>query len=97
MSFLNINNNMTIWYLLIKKHKVSLEQEKNFMSSDLTYADFDVRDIMYSYRKSSKFGVIDSVECYIVISTPKDLSKEIYSKHETWFSVKTLYPSKKFI
>ena len=38
---------------------------------------------MYTYKKSSKFGVIDSVECYIVISTPKDLSKEIYSKHET--------------
>ena len=67
------------------------------MNSDLTYADFDVRDInMYTYKKSSKFGVIDSVECYIVISTPKDLSKEIYSKHETWFSVKDFVLSKKF-
>ena len=97
MSFLSINNNMTMWLPAYKKiRKVSPKnKKKSFMNSDLTYADFDVRDIdMYTYKKSSKFEVIDSVECYIVISTPKDLSKEIYSKHETWFSIKDLIPIK---
>ena len=97
MSFLSINNNMTMWLPAYKKiRKVSPKnKKKSFMNSDLTYADFDVRDIdMYTYKKSSKFEVIDSVECYIVTSTPKDMSKEIYSKHETWFSIKDLIPIK---
>ena len=97
MSFLNIDNNMTMWLPAYKKTRkvASQNKKKSFMNSDLSYGDFDIRDInMYTYEKFEKNQVYDSIECYIVISTPKNKEETNYSKHETWISKKGLNPIK---
>ena len=97
MSFLNIDNNMTMWLPSYKKiRKVSSKNKnKSFMNSDLSYADFDVRNIdFYTYEKLEKNETYKNEECYIVISLPKNLESSIYSKHKTWISKNKLRPLK---
>ena len=97
MSFLNIKNNMTMWLPSYKKiRKVSSQnKQKSFMNSDLSYEDFDIRNInMYNYEKSNKNQLYDSVECYVVTSIPKDIKEAIYSKYEIWISKDKLNPVK---
>tara|TARA_B100000131_G_scaffold323248_1_gene380899 strand:+ start:1714 stop:2448 length:735 start_codon:yes stop_codon:yes gene_type:complete len=97
MSFLNIDNNMTMWLPSYKKiRKVSSKNKnKSFMNSDLSYADFDIRDIdMYTYKKNDEYELYDNQECYIIISFPKNTESSNYSKHKTWISKNDLKPLK---
>ena len=97
MSFLNIKNNMTMWLPSYKKiRKVSSQnKQKSFMNSDLSYEDFDIRNInMYTYEKSDQNQLYDSVECYVVTSVPKDVKETIYLKYEIWISKDKLNPVK---
>ena len=96
-SFLNVKGNMTMWLPSYKKiRKIgSKGKNKSFMNSDLSYADFDIRDIdMYTYKKNDEYELYDNQECYIIISFPKNIESSNYSKHKTWISKKDLKPLK---
>ena len=95
MSFLNINNNMTMWVPRYKKiRKVSSQNKENsFMNSDLSFEDLDIRNIdEYKYIKSSKNEFYNEIECYVITSTPKEKKSSIYLMHKTWISKDVLKP-----
>ena len=100
MAFLKIQKkdkiNMTMWYPRYKKlRKIpSQNKGKSFMGSDLTYEDLYVREIDDFKYQMLRQEWLDSIKCYVIVSTPLDNIETNYSKHRTWISKKDLIPLK---
>ena len=100
MAFLKIQKdaktNMTMWYPRYEKlRKISTQNKgKSFMNSDLTYEDLYIRELNdFTYEKLRQ-ELLDSIKCYVIVSTPKEKINSEYSKHRTWISKNNFVPLK---
>ena len=100
MAFLKIqkdnNTHMTMWYPRYEKiRKIpSQNKGKTFMSSDLTYEDLYVREIDDFTYEMLRQEWLDSIKCYVIVSTPLEKIESNYSKHRTWISKSNFIPLK---
>jgi len=100
MAFLKIqkgnNINMSMWYPRYEKvRKIpSQNKGKSFMGSDLTYEDLYIREIDDFTYEMLRQEWLDSIKCYVIVSTPLKKIGSDYSKHRTWISKKDFIPLK---
>lgn len=63
---------------------VGREREGSWMGSDISYADFERRDVRSSTQKRLPDEEVGGVKTYVIESVPKKDSGTTYSKVETW-------------
>jgi hypothetical protein len=63
---------------------VGREREGSWMGSDISYSDFERRDVRASVQKRLPDEDVGGVKTYVIESTPKKDSGSTYSKVETW-------------
>ena len=64
------------------------------MNSELTYEDLYVREIDDFTYEMLRQELLDSIKCYVIVSTPKKEIDSNYSKHQTWISKDDFIPLK---
>ena len=100
MAFLKIQKgdkvNMSMWYPRYDKiRKIpSQNKGKSFMSSDLIYEDLYIREIDDFTYEMLRQELLDSIKCYVIVSTPLKKVDSSYSKHRTWISKSDFIPLK---
>ena len=87
---------MAMWYPRYEKiRKIpSQNKAKSFMGSDLTYEDLYTREIDDFRYEMLRQEWLDSIKCYVIVSTPLEKIDSQYLKHRTWISKKDLIPLK---
>ena len=98
MAFLKIQKgndiNMAMWYPRYEKTRKipSQNKGKSFMGSDLAYEDLYIREIDDFSYEMLRQEWLDSIKCYVIVSTPLKKVESEYSKHRTWISKSDFIP-----